>query len=302
MDENKQLSIRDEITNLAPQFKAALPPHIPVERFTRIVLTAVASDPDLARADRRSLLEASLRCAQDGLLPDKREAAFVVFNSNVAKNGEQATWVKKVVYIPMVAGLLKKIRNSGELASIAAHIVFENDQFDYQLGDGEQINHKPLLKGPRGAPILAYAIARTKDGGTYREVMPREEIEAVRNFSKAKDSGPWSSPFYLEMWKKTVLRRLAKRLPMSTDLERDYFRDEDEEPADVTPPDQENAAAVRLRKSLLEYCQRNNGGSPNAILRELTGCDDFSELTEYQADRAHRDFEEIYLGAERRME
>ena len=184
---NKQLTLRDEIENLAPQFKAALPPHISPERFIRIVMTAVASDPDLGRADRRSLFEASLRCAADGLLPDKREAAFVIFNVNTAKSGEPPAWAKRVVYIPMVAGLLKKIRNSGELLSIGAHVVFENDEFSYSLGDTESIRHVPLLTGARGAPILAYAIAITKDGGTYRELMTREEIEVVQNFSKAKD-------------------------------------------------------------------------------------------------------------------
>ena len=58
-----QLTIRDEIQNLTPNFKAALPPHVPVERFVRTVLTAVVMDPQLAQCDRRSLLEAALRAA-----------------------------------------------------------------------------------------------------------------------------------------------------------------------------------------------------------------------------------------------
>lgn len=223
--ETKQITIRDEVDMMAPQFKAALPPHIPVERFIRIVMTAINGDPDLVAADRRSLFESAMKCAQDGLLPDKREAAFVVFNTNVAKKGEPAKYVKKVQYLPMVWGLVKKVRNSGELESITAHVVHENDEFSYSLGDSEAIAHTPLLKGNRGQPVLAYAIAKTKDGGIYREMMMRDEIDAVRNFSKAKDA--WTGPFQLEMWRKTVIRRLSKRLPMSTDLERTIQRDDE---------------------------------------------------------------------------
>jgi recombination protein RecT len=65
-----QLTIHEEIEKFAPQFKAALPAHVSVEKFTRVLLTAIASDPDLAQVDRRSLFESALRCAADGLLPD----------------------------------------------------------------------------------------------------------------------------------------------------------------------------------------------------------------------------------------
>ena len=51
-----QISIRDEIENLTPQFKRVLP-HISVERFVRVVLTAIVMDSQLAQPDRRSLLE-----------------------------------------------------------------------------------------------------------------------------------------------------------------------------------------------------------------------------------------------------
>jgi recombination protein RecT len=110
----------------------------------------------------------------------------------------------------MVGGVLKLIRNSGELESIAARIVFENDKFEYQLGDDEKIVHTPLLKGMRGQPMGAYAIAKMKEGAIYREYMTADEIEAVKNASKAKDGPAWSGQFYLEMWKKSVLKRLAK--------------------------------------------------------------------------------------------
>ena len=176
-------------------------------------------------------------------------------------------------------------------------MVYENDEFRYSLGDDETIHHVPSLKGMRGAPILAYAIAKTIDGGIYREIMTAAEIEIVKNFSKAK-RGPWHGQFYLEMWRKTVLRRLAKRLPMSTDL---IDRHEADEPTDITPQT-ESEAAARLHRTLSEYCERQGGGSPHAILRELIGHDCFADLNDYEAERVHRDFESRYLGAEAPME
>ncbi|WP_407523682.1 recombinase RecT [Methylobacterium oryzisoli] len=94
------------------------------------------------------------------------------------------------------------------------------------LGDEERIEHEPKLDGPRGAPRATYAIAKTKDGGIYREVMSLEEIEKVRRVSRAANKGPWVD-WWEEMARKTVLRRLAKRLPMSTDMD-DLIRRDDE--------------------------------------------------------------------------
>lgn len=195
------------LQRMQPEFAAALPPQIPVERFIRTTMTAISMQPDLLQADRRSLLAATMKSAQDGLLPDGREAALVIFRG---KSGPA------VQYMPMIGGVLKKLRNSGELASIAAHVVYTNDRFVYTLGDSESILHEPLLDGDRGRPKAVYAIARLKDGSVLREVMTVEGVEKVRAVSRARDSGPWTQ-WWDEMARKTVLRRLAKRLPSSSD-------------------------------------------------------------------------------------
>lgn len=215
-NQNKTLSplaaARTDVERMEGQFKLALPAHIPVERFARVVMTAVGSNPDLLKADRASLLEASLKAAQDGLLPDGRDGALVIYGS-------------KVQWMPMIAGILKKVRNSGELLSISAYVAHEKDKFFYRLGDDETIEHEPFLNGDPGKPRIVYAVAKTKDGGTYREVMTVAEVEKIRQVSKAKNAGPWTT-WWGEMARKTVLRRLAKRLPMSTDLD-DVIRRDD---------------------------------------------------------------------------
>ena len=210
--------VRGTLDKLAPEIARVLPPHVTPEKFIRVAQTAINMNPKLAECDRTSLLGSIMKCAQDGLLPDGREAAIVHYKT---KEGPVAQ------YLPMIAGILKKVRQSGEIETITAQVVYEKDTFDYELGDAERIVHKPYLEGDRGKPRLAYAIAKTKDGGVYREVMTATEVGAVRNASRAKDSGPWAGPFATEMWRKTVLRRLSKRLPMSTDLEQVIQRDDE---------------------------------------------------------------------------
>lgn len=218
---------REQFTAMEGEFQAGLPPHMPKERFMRVVLTAVNGNPDLLDADRRSLFEAAMKAAQDGLLPDGREGALVIYNTKISKQNEKPEkWIKKVQWMPMVQGILKKVRNSGELKSISAHVVYEKDKFTYKLGDVEIIEHEPFLDGDAGKPLMAYAIAWTKDGGIYREVMTIKQVEQVRSVSKAKDGPAWKN-WWDEMAKKVTLRRLSKRLPQSTDLDDLLRRDDD---------------------------------------------------------------------------
>jgi len=241
-------ALRQTLIRMESEFRAALPPQIPVDKFLRTTVTAIQMQPALLEADRRSLLAACMKAAQDGLLLDGREAAAVIFGG---KGGA------RVQYMPMLGGLLKKLRNSGELASIAAHVVYDTDQFTYELGDNESITHKPSLGSSRGKPIAAYAIARTKDGAIYREVMSLYDIEKVRNVSRAKDSGPWTQ-WWDEMAKKTVIRRLCKRLPSSADVDALLDRDNEgydlenrpQAQAQVTEPAQPVAQLSRLKAAI----------------------------------------------------
>ncbi|GBU18071.1 MULTISPECIES: recombinase RecT [Methylobacterium] len=209
---NPIVVLNDQIGNREEQFKAALPAHIPVERFKRVLLTAVQNNPGLMKLDRQSFFNSAMRAAQDGLLPDGREGAIVEFSG-------------KAQWMPMIGGLRKKVRNSGEIATWEAHVVYENDEFLYELGDEPILRHKPTM-GERGKPIAAYSVAVLKSGERSREVMSFAEIERVRAVSRAKGNGPWVQ-WWGEMARKTVARRHSKVLPMSTDLDDLMRRDDD---------------------------------------------------------------------------
>jgi recombination protein RecT len=228
---NPLVQLHDQMERRTSQFAAALPAHIPAERFKRILLTAVQNNPALATADRQTFFNSAMKAAQDGLLPDGREGAMVIYKTKVKEAGCEF-WVDAVQWMPMIGGIRKKVRNSGEIETWDAHCVYENDAFEFELGDSPYIKHKPALSGDRGKIIAAYSVATLKSGEKSREVMSIDEIMAVwRKSSKQKDkegnpTGPWKDHLG-EMCRKTVARRHSKVLPMSTDLDDLLRRDDD---------------------------------------------------------------------------
>lgn len=152
-------------------------------------------------------------------------------------------------------GLVMLARRSGEIASITANVVYSNDVFEAVEGSNGRLHHAPKYfdtKG-RGELVGVYAYAKLTGGGEQWAVMSIAEVDAVRARSRASGSGPWVTD-YAEMAKKTVVRRLAKMLPISVDDQEAVASDEDREfnnTRDITP---QRAAgdtqAARVKASL----------------------------------------------------
>lgn len=213
---SRMLVVCENIQAMTPKFQAALPAHIPPEKFVRTVLTTIQLNPDIANeCEPQSIYNECTKAAADGLIIDGREAALVKYNVKKKINGVDQ-WVPAAKYMPMVAGLLKKARNSGEIASIVGRCVYQNDKFHVVFGDDEKLTHEPALDNEPGPLRLAYMVAKLKDGTIVRHVMTRQQIEKRKNASRSKDSGPWKS-WEDDMWIKTVLRGGMKFLPASTD-------------------------------------------------------------------------------------
>lgn len=228
---------------MEPQFKMALPPQIQSMKFLRVAQTAIRQNPKLVECERNSLYASLLKCAADGLLPDGREAAIVPFGSSAQ-------------YMPMIAGILKKARNSGEIKTVNAQIVYKNDGYEHWIDEqGEHFKHVPA-RGERGDIMLVYAFAQTNDGGVFFEEMDMAQIQAVEKMSK-QSNGPWKGPFKTEMMRKSALRRLLKyRVPSSTDLD-DLIRQDDpmyEQPEDKKPAE---PTSSRLRDAIETKAEPN---------------------------------------------
>lgn len=217
---------RGQLVARGDEYKASLPSHITPDRFQRVVVTAVNLNPDLLRADRRSLMNACSKAASDGLLPDGREGALVIFRTKEGDN-----YIQKAQWMPMVAGIIKKARQSGEISVLDAQIVWskeiEQGRFTYKRVDGvPKVDHEPIIQGERGVPVLVYSVVKFKDGSIDYEVLHADDVKKIRNVSRAKDSGPWSQ-WTEEMWKKSAIRRHAKRLPVSSELFDTISRDDE---------------------------------------------------------------------------
>lgn len=242
---------RKQLEQMRPEWQALFPSQHHLDRFRRVVATAISSNPDLLQADRRTLFGAATMAAQDGLMPDGREGALVIYNTKVKDADGKDHWIKAVRWMPMVAGVLKKIRQSGELLDISVQVAYQSDLFKYQLGDDPKITHVPNIEAEeRGELRYVYAIARTKDGGAYREVMTRAQVDKIRAAAKS-EKGPWKE-WYDEMARKSCLRRLSKYLPNGGDIEAMFAREEQQdsvavEAVPLLPPEHRtNSRQARL--------------------------------------------------------
>jgi recombination protein RecT len=197
------------IQKFEPQIKAALPKHITPERMTRIVMTEVRKNPQLAECDKASFFGAVIQCAQLGLEPGTGLGhAYLLPYRNKGSMECQL--------IIGYQGMIDLAERSGKV-TIDAHVIYEKDEFSFTLGLEPSINHVPYFgDGDRGHVKGAYAVARYADGRSKFRVLSRADIDAARDASKSGKSNysPWAS-HYDEMARKTAIRRLFKMLPKS---------------------------------------------------------------------------------------
>ena len=234
------VAMQGTLEKMADKFREALPPTMDESKFISVLKLTLNKNPKLLQADKNSLMQTFMRAAQDGLYLDGREAAAVQYGQSVQ-------------YIPMVEGMIKVLHNSGLIKTISAEVVYENDLFDYELGTKPQLTHKPLIVGDRGKPICVYAIAVTTNGGEYMELMNMQEIEKCRAVSKASSSphSPWVK-WFDQIAKKTVMHRIAKRLPKN-DAINSVVSVDDDNFVDVSPnakPSEPKDSLSRLRDSI----------------------------------------------------
>jgi len=222
----KEDQVATLIEKMKPQMALALPKHINAERMARIVLTEIRRVPKLGECGRDSLLGAVMTCSQLGLEPGNGlgHAYLLPFDKRAKVGGQWQTVGTDCQLIIGYRGMIDLARRSGQIVSLSARAVCQNDRFSYRFGLDETIDHIPA-DGDRGNLTHVYAVAKLKDGGVQFEVMSRAEIEKVRAGSKAKDNGPWVTHFE-EMAKKTAIRRLFKYLPVSIEMQRAVTLDE----------------------------------------------------------------------------
>lgn len=213
----KPMSMKDYVESMAPAIKAALPSVITPERFTRITLSALSTNPKLQECTPKSFLGAMMTAAQLGVEPNTPLGLCYLlpyFNHGQLECQFQLGY----------KGLIDLAYRSGEISIIQAHTVHQNDLFEYELGLDPKLRHVPAT-GDRGIPTHYYAMFKTKDGGFGFQVMSREEVQNhASKYSKSYNNGPWKTNFD-EMAKKTVLKKVLKYAPLKSDFARQLVQD-----------------------------------------------------------------------------
>ena len=213
-------SIKDWIVVMKPQIEAALPSVITAERFSRMALTAVSSNPKLAECSPQSFMGALMSAAQLGLEPNTPlgQAYLIPFKNKGRMEAQFQLGYK---------GMIELAHRSGEFKNIEAHVVHENDEFSYAYGLEPELIHRPALKD-RGEVICYYAVYTLVNGGFGFEVMSKEDVqEHAKKYSQAYNSSfsPWKTSFD-EMAKKSVIKRVLKYAPIKTEFARAVAADE----------------------------------------------------------------------------
>ena len=207
-------NLRDMVLKMANegQFAMALPKVVTPERFTRIALSALSSNPALMDCTPKSFLGALMQAAQLGLEPNTPlgQAYLIPYQNRRAGTTECQFQLG-------YKGMIDLAYRSGEMSAIYAHSVHEGDEFSYEYGLDQKLVHKPG-PGDRGDATHYYAVWKLQNGGYGFLVWSVADVEKhARRFSKAYSSGPWKDHFD-EMAKKTVLKAALKYAPIRTDF------------------------------------------------------------------------------------
>lgn len=191
------------------------------ERFRAIALAAFTRTPTLWDCDPVTVARSIIEAAQLGLEPTGTLGGAYLVPFRNKRSGR-----KECQLIIGYRGMVELARRSGEVATVEARVVREADEFEYAYGLEPTLVHRPALDGDPGKLAHVYAIARFRSGAPQFDVMSAAEVEVIRRRSRASDEGPWVTD-YFEMAKKTIVRRLAKLLPLTIEA-REALAREDE--------------------------------------------------------------------------
>lgn len=205
----------------------ALPKKVKLDRFLRVAMNAIHRNPDLQKCSATSLYGAIMQSAQFGLEVGLMNQAHLVPYWNSEKRCFEAQF--QIGYL----GLRDMAEWYGDVEDGDAQVVYEKDEFDYELGDSPSIHHKPSKEQSRGEPAFYYAWAKPKNGKIKVAVMSYTEVEEhrdrfVRKTKSGEFSPAWTKTFDA-MGIKTVMRKCYKLVARSPQLREAIALDEMQE-------------------------------------------------------------------------
>ena len=181
-------------------------------QFKQIVINELKRSSNLQEAFVRnpaSLFASILHCAEMGLNPSQMvgEFFFIPYKDSITP-------------ILGYKGLLTLLMRSNKVKKIWSEVVYEDDDFEYELGLEPKLLHTPNHHSVRNSKNIKciYACAKLDDEVIFK-VMFKSEIQNIINMSKVPNELFFNDKKDPEQWmaKKTVLKQLAKLMPKDDD-------------------------------------------------------------------------------------
>lgn len=198
-------SVIQQVQGAHTGLQAALADRIGVDRFTRAAVTVLRTTPALQRCNPDSVLGSLFVAAQLGL-----EVGGPLAYAHLVPYGREAQ------LIVGVRGFIELFYRAGAKA-VHADIVRDGDSIERRVGEDGVVrvwwtDADPLNTDRK--PVGALATIVQASGEPIQEFMTRTQI--LKRKPRTSKAGPWSE-WEEEMWKKTVLRQLAKTARLSSD-------------------------------------------------------------------------------------
>ena len=185
-----------------------LPKHMTADRMTRLALSALRTNKNLAQCSVQSVAVSLMACSVLGLEPNTPQGhAYLI------------PFKKECTFVIGYKGMIELFYRSGAVASAQSFSVFDGDEFRVELGLNRNLTHVPSNNPTRCDPeklTHVYAVIELKEHGIKPiwGVLDRYQVEQHRARSMARDSGPWKSD-YVKMAEKTAIRDIARFVPFS---------------------------------------------------------------------------------------
>lgn len=200
----KEVALREihsTLTTLVNSKLSAMPKGFNETRFLQNCMTVLQDTKDIEKCQPLSVARTLLRGAFLGLDFFQKECYAIPYGNTIQFQTDYKGETK-----------MAKKYSIRPIKDIYAKVVRKGDFFEEEIKEGQQyVNFKPLPFNNEEI-IGAFAIVLYQDGGMEYETMSTEQIEGIRkSFSKMPNGLMWSKTPE-EAYKKTVLRRLTKKI------------------------------------------------------------------------------------------
>ena len=210
----EQAAFKDSILNFFHNHHRSLQAHVPVP-FTAQRILAIAEmtakRDRLAKCVPSSIINSLIDCITLGLEPDTTlELAHLIPYWNANKQIHEARVV--IGY----RGYIQLAYRNPRVTTFGGRVAYERDHFDFSYGFPLRCEHKPL-DPDRLNPAWFFSTIQFDNRGGDFEVMSNLEMQRFRDSLPEGRSSAWKTDF-VAMGRKTMVRALAKRIPLSAAL------------------------------------------------------------------------------------